>query len=127
MYSHWMSSCCKPVDSYLLEDFTDDTKQQVFFQCFSLAATVCYLVKESGGRICNIFHGGKKKFTHSLATYLRDFEDKSFGMKSFCLLGINEIINKQCCRMGQKVFSAERGQLSYAHKRQVLHLIREWH
>lgn len=94
IYSHWMSSCHKPVDSCLLEDFTDGTKQQVFFQCFSLAATVCYL--ESGERIYNIFHGGKKEFTRFLATYLRGFEDKSFGMKSFCLLGINEVINKHC-------------------------------
>lgn len=49
----------------------------------------------------------KKMFTHFLATYLRSFQDKSFGMKNFCLLGINEVINKHCCRMGQKVFSAE--------------------
>lgn len=75
IYSHWMSSCHKPVDSCLLEDFTDGTKQQVFFQCFSLAATVCYL--ESGERIYNIFHGGEN--VYSLPCYLfKGFRGQEF-------------------------------------------------
>lgn len=63
-------------------------------------------------------------FTLSFASFSRR---EVFGMKNFCIPGINVVINTHGCKMRQKELSAGRGQLPYAHKRQILPLMKERH